>query len=346
MSNSKPTYLIFVATLLSLSVVACSLFFPGKIPAKVIPTETKPQKDTARQYSTINPQFSLPSETPTPILIHTTKPYPSPVPTKTPILAVRFVVIGDYGLAGEPEADVANLVKGWDPDFIITTGDNNYPDGKPETVDENIGQYFHDYIYPYLGEYGEGSDVNRFFPTMGNHDWSITGGKTYWDYFTLPGNERYYDFIWGPTHFFALDSDSREPDGVGLSSVQAMWLKEKLASSISPWKIVYFHHPPYSSYSEGETDWMRWPFKDWGATIVITGHSHVYERIEIDGFTYLINGLGGGPRYKFDDIVPGSKVRYRSYHGAMLVEADMDRITFQFVTRNGEVIDTHSITKK
>lgn len=42
---------------------------------------------------------------------------------------VRFAVIGDYGTAGQNELDVSNLVKSWTPDFIITVGDNNYPDG-------------------------------------------------------------------------------------------------------------------------------------------------------------------------------------------------------------------------
>ena len=30
---------------------------------------------------------------------------------------------------------------------------------------------------------------------------------------TLPGNERYYDFVQGPVHFFVIDSDQNEPDG-------------------------------------------------------------------------------------------------------------------------------------
>jgi hypothetical protein len=62
---------------------------------------------------------------------------------------VRFAVIGDYGLASQPEADVANLVRGWNPDLIITTGDNNYPLGAQSTIDQNIGQYYYDFIYPY-----------------------------------------------------------------------------------------------------------------------------------------------------------------------------------------------------
>src|SRR4029077_2269178 len=67
-----------------------------------------------------------------------------------------FAIIGDYS-AGTPARDVSNLVKGWNPDFIITTGDTNYPDGQASTIDANIGQYYHEFISPYLGSYGAGS---------------------------------------------------------------------------------------------------------------------------------------------------------------------------------------------
>src|SRR4028118_1944089 len=63
--------------------------------------------------------------------------------------SARFAVIGDYGQAGQPEQDVANRVKSWSPDFIITVGDNNYPYGEASTIDQNIGQYYRQYIYPY-----------------------------------------------------------------------------------------------------------------------------------------------------------------------------------------------------
>jgi hypothetical protein len=130
-------------------------------------------------------------------------------------------VIGDYGLAGSPEAAVADMIKSWQVEFIITTGDNNYPNGAAETIDANIGQHYHDFIYPYFGEYGEGAEQNRFFPSLGNHDWYTAAAQPYLDYFSLPGNERYYDFIWGPVHFFALNSDFNEPDGIHANSAQA-----------------------------------------------------------------------------------------------------------------------------
>ena len=81
--------------------------------------------------------------------------------------SVRFAVIGDFG-AGGPDAEaVAELVKGWDPYFIVTTGDNNYPAGEARTIDRNVGQFYHDYIAPYYGRYGPGADQNRFFPIDG-----------------------------------------------------------------------------------------------------------------------------------------------------------------------------------
>ncbi len=272
----------------------------------------------------------------------------TPVPTGTPTpepLSVRFAVIGDYGGGGRPERDVADLVNSWKPDFVITTGDNNYPDGEWTTIDANIGQFYHQYIYPYTGDYGAGADRNRFFPTLGNHDWNTDSARPYLEYFTLPGNERYYDFTWEPVHLFALDSDSREPDGVGRSSSQAAWLQEKLAASPSPWKIVYMHHPPYSSGLHGPVDWTRWPYADWGASAVISGHDHTYERILVNGVPHFVNGLGGGAIYRFVNITEGSQLRYNDDYGAMLVEATEAEMTFQFINRQGEVIDIFSLQK-
>ena len=258
---------------------------------------------------------------------------------------VRFAVIGDYGSSSPSEANVANLVKSWNPDFVITTGDNNYPDGAASTIDQNIGQYYHDFIYPYTGRYGAGADTNRFFPSLGNHDWNTAGAVPYLNYFTLPGNERYYDFVWGAVHFFAIDSDGREPDGNTSASTQAAWLKNDLAISTQPWRLVYMHHPPYSSGPHGSTPNLQWPYQAWGASAVLSGHDHTYERIEIGGFPYLINGLGGVSIYSFGAPVSGSMVRYNADYGAMLVEADDDRITFQFFARTGALVDTYTITK-
>lgn len=285
------------------------------------------------------------SPTPEPIIIITPTAVPAtPTPTLGP--TTLFAVIGDYGSAGKDLEYVAALVKSWEPEFIVTVGDNNYPSGKADTIDENIGQYFHEYIYPYIGQYGTGADINRFFPVLGNHDWKTPGAKPYLDYFELPGNERYYDVDWGAVHLFIIDSDSHEPDKIGLSSDQAAWLKTSLNASNASWKLVFMHHPPYSSGMHGSQDALQWPYKEWGADAVIAGHDHDYERLTIDGLPYFVNGLGGQPnRYPFEFTVPGSGFRYRETHGAMLLEATVDKILFQFFNVNNQLIDSYTIIK-
>lgn len=253
---------------------------------------------------------------------------------------VRIAVIGDFGLDGAPEANVAKLVHGWAPDFVVTTGDNNYPDGDASTIDANIGKYYHDFIASYGGTFGAGAKENRFFPSLGNHDWRTGSIEPFLSYFTLPGNERYYEVSWGPVDVFVLDSDSREPDGVTADSVQAQWLQHALAAADGPWKIVVMHHPPYSSGDHGSTEALQWPYAEWGATAVLAGHDHHYERIEQNGIVYYINGLGGFPeRYRIGTPVPGSIVRYNEDYGAMLITADREHITFEFVTHAGDVVD-------
>lgn len=294
------------------------------------------------------------TETPTPFIppaeanspsTGTYTPFPILTELPTTEVPVVFAVIGDYGSGDRRAGDVAELVKSWQPDFIITTGDNNYPFGSAETIDAAIGQFYHDYIYSYNGEYGAGADQNRFFPVLGNHDWLTANARPYIDYFTLPGNEYYYDFTWGPLHFFALDGDPNNPDGVGSSSIQAEWLREGLAASTAPWKIVYVHQPPYSSGRHGSVGWMRWPFAEWGASVVMAGHDHTYERLSIDGLPYFVNGVGGGAIYDFNEILPESQVRFNADYGAMRVTASSTSIVYEFITRAGEVIDVYEVQR-
>ncbi|MCP4422162.1 MAG: alkaline phosphatase, partial [Chloroflexi bacterium] len=245
------------------------------------------------------------------------------------------------------EKDVATLVNSWNVDYVITVGDNNYPDGAASTIDDNIGQYYQKYIGNYSGSYGVGSVENRFFPTLGNHDWRTETLQPYLDYFTLPNNERYYDVELDPVHLFALDSDPHEPDGISSTSTQATWLQTQMGNATAPWKLVAFHHPPYSSSSvHGSNGTMQqWPFAAWGATAVLAGHDHTYERIHQDGILYFVNGLGGRSLYNIGDPVTGSVVRYNSDYGAMHIEAAPLCINFSFYSRSGILIDNVTLYK-
>jgi hypothetical protein len=171
-------------------------------------------------------------------------------------------------------------------------------------------------------------------------------GWLYLDYFTLPGNERYYEFVWGNAHLFAIDSDGNEPDGIASDSAQACWLKDRLAASIARWKIVYMHEVPYGSGAlHGSTLTLRWPYRDWGANLVLSGHNHVYERVEIDGLAYVTNGLGGGPIHPFGIPVDGSLVRYNQDYGAGFIEVDANRLSIRFLAVDGTEVDELVLTK-
>lgn len=294
---------------------------------------------------------------------------------------MRFAVIGDFGSTAQgnkkgedlaqAERLVAEMVKGWNPSFILTLGDNNYECGAASTLFENIGQYYCDFIYnpgAPAGQVCRGRAArdrqNRFFPTLGNHDYYTPNAAPHLAYFSeLPGNRRYYDFVQGPVHFFALNSESKEacadieegqekkqcaepectyePDGADPNSKQAAWLRERMKASKSPWKVVYFHRPPYSCGEKQMAPWMRWPFEEWGASAVVSGHRHVYERIvrrASPNFPYFVNGVGGTelsgcrkedaarnlPPAEFD------ATHVEDRHGAMLVEATPQQLTIQF----------------
>lgn len=265
----------------------------------------------------------------------------SPRLLQRPANTLIFAVIGDYGMDNADERRVATLVKSWSPEFIITTGDNNYPLGEQATLDANIGKYYAEYIYPYTGAYTKTATMNRFFPSMGNHDWYTAGATPYLNYFALPGNERYYDFIWGPVHFFSIDSDGNEPDGITVSSAQANWLQTQLAASTSCWNLVYLHHAPYSSGPHGSNATLQWQYKSWGADAVLAGHDHDYERIYQNGLVYFVNGTGGAALYSFGAPIAGSLVRYNAKHGAMRVTATDSSLTYELINVDGVVIDTY-----
>ena len=271
---------------------------------------------------------------------------------------IQFAVIGDFGTNSKAEGQVAALVKSWNPEFIATLGDNNYPDGGSASLDGNVGRYYSDYIGGYSGSYGPGAPTNRFFPALGNHDWGTRSGKPplpkpHTDYFSLPGNERYYTYTRGPVQFFVLDSgdgsgtssDGFEPDGITSDSTQGRWLRDALSRSTSPWQVVCLHHPPHSSGPHGGTPVMRWPFKEWGADLVLAGHDHVYERLEQDGLPFLVNGVGGASLTEFGPPVDGSDFRRSGVFGALRGSANESYLRMEMVGVDGRVVDTLMIEK-
>ena len=303
--------------------------------------------------------------------------YQSRYATSNEILV--FAIEGDLGDEGSVEESVANLIKSWDPAFIVTCGDNDYStDGQQfDGFDRGIGRYFHEYVYNYHGIHGEGSDTWKFFPALGDHDgndWqSPFSIENYLDFFSLPNQDlpggfntehgRYYQFRWGDVHVFVLntwDWSVAEPDGADKDSQQAEWLKEQACASDALFKIVISHWPPYGSNRHWHTGdgrhLMDWRWKAMGIDMIFSGNDHGYEKVVLpEGFKYkgvnnegvfgITSAGGGASLYQHSEpFHPGSEVRY-SGHGASRITVNGSTLTHEFITPEGEVVDTWTITK-
>lgn len=287
--------------------------------------------------------------------------------------SVRFAVIGDFGKANQVEQNVADMIDGKNVDFVATVGDNVYAgqnDGSAwDAIDNKIGQYYHEYIYPYLGAYGAGSadQLNHFFPLLGNHDYGH-GGDTdiplldcvadgglnacsqdqgaWYDYFDLPGNERTYSVTQGAVEIFLFSDYYRDADWAynENNNVALQTVKNGLLNSTATWKVVLLHFPPYVSASGvnfGAENNRRFDFEAWGADAVIAGHNHIYERLEVDGFPYFVNGTAGSDNGWNNTLSPHSKKIVAGMGGgAMIIDADTSQINFQYFTSDGVLHDS------
>ena len=264
----------------------------------------------------------------------------------------EIAFIGDFGGDTPAQADVANLIDSWKPNFIVTVGDNRY--GIAD-LDLAVGKYYCDYLHraqpgPHCPSGGT-TNRNRFFPTVGNHDYSDGNGiQDYLDYFRIPGHlagssntsgtELYYDFTLGSVHFISLNSETGESE----NSAQALWAKDQLENSTAPFQVVLMHRSTYTSVERGSrAGHMRWPFEEWGADAIINGDDHLYERLMIGNIPYIVNGAGGRSLHRFGTIDAASKARFSANYGALRLLATNDKLEFEYYSRDGVVRDSFEL---
>ena len=211
--------------------------------------------------------------------------------------AVRLWVIGDSGKPGKTASAVRDAMKIWideNPregkpflDQWLMLGDNAYRSGSNLQYQKAV-----------FDSYPEVLRNISLWPGYGNHD---ARRRAFFDIFSLPeqaesggeasGTEHYYSFDYANVHTVMLDSQdsNRESDGEMLN-----WLKRDLEAyklSGQDWLIVVFHHPPYTKGShdsddEGDSGGRMIDMRQavlpvlerYGADLVMSGHSHGYER--------------------------------------------------------------------
>lgn len=211
------------------------------------------------------------------------------VPVKNDLL-LRFVSVSDTGTGEKTQYAVAkamNVYHSQKPyDLVVLAGDNVYNNGEIE----KIGDVFE---RPYAPLLKQGV---KFQACLGNHDIRTANGNLQVKYPHFNMNGRYYTFRHGKVQFFALDTNHNAD-----WKNQLAWLEQELKNSDAPWKVVFGHHPVYSSGMYGSNPTFMKTlaplFAKYGVKLYINGHEHNYERTHsINGTTYLISGAGADTR--------------------------------------------------
>ncbi len=138
---------------------------------------------------------------------------------------------------------------------------------------------------------------------IGNHE---KASPHFYEFLPLPpgggkSNEEWWSFDYGNVHFVGIDSNSiTGANAIKLMHEQVAWVKNDLAKSKATFKVVFFHHPIYSSTWDGgvnvplQQEWEQ-IFCDTGVDVVFNGHMHCYEHFFVHGIHYVVTGGGGAP---------------------------------------------------
>lgn len=252
--------------------------------------------------------------------------------------SLKFGVLGDFGTGNRNQYEMADqMAKVWERfkfKFVVTVGDNLYGSQRPQ-----------DFVTKFERPYEALLDNDvKFYASLGNHD---AREQRYYKLFNMDG--KLYHSFKAPdedVRFFALDSGY-------MNEVQVEWVEKELKDSNEKWKIVYFHHPVYSSGDRHGSDRrlrqvLEPLFIKYNVSVVLQGHDHVYERVKPqNGIAYFVVGSGGQLRRGNIDQSSGITARgFDTDLAFMAAEVSGDEMYFNAISRPGNVVDSGIITRR
>lgn len=270
---------------------------------------------------------------------------------------VRFAVIGDAGTGGKNQAKVAQQLlevqRKTNFNLLLFLGDNVYENGSPKDFEKKL-------VKPYSPLFLRGVE---FRGAIGNHDARSKNGVIMQQMIFNMGIKTYYSFNKGNNliDYFAINSTDlakgRKPQE---TKEQLEWFENKLAKSEATWKIVFMHHPIYSSAGRhgldgpDEDEMLRVRelleplYIKYGVNISLNGHDHVYERTKPQkGIIYFTSGAGA--KLRKGDLKTNSPFyaygndKVRSF---MLFSVKSDSIRFWAIGIEGDILDSGIINSK
>jgi len=307
----------------------------------------------------------------------------------------RVWVLGDFGMTNQFAIPVRDAYYGFTgakyTDLWLMLGDNAYHGGSDAVWQVAV-----------FNTYSNLLRQTVVWSTIGNQETFNSATQppsVYLQAFSFPpnaeaggvasGTERYYSFDYGNVHFICLDSmSSARTNG----SPMLTWLDADLAASTNYWIVAFWHHPPYSKGSNDsdvrtEEIEMRTNavplLENYGVDLVLSGHSHSYERSYLlDGhygfsssFTtnFLKNGgdgrVGGNGAYAKNSSGPAGHqgavyavtgsgcslgggplnhpAMYRSLNnlGSMVLDFHANRLEAKFIRETGAIDDSFTLIK-
>jgi hypothetical protein len=238
---------------------------------------------------------------------------------------LHFAAKGDWGDGSAAQARVsAAICAAHDARpfaFVLTTGDNFYlPDGvatadnwlRPEECIRRRGL--------------------RYVASWGNHDLGGDATRT-----VLGAAARQYTFREGPVRFVILDGNRPESVPARRRLIRALARRDSAAT------VVVVHQPLVTAglHDGGPARWKR-IIEAGGATLVLQGHNHLYERIHQRGVAYVTTGGGGAVITPCLRPRPG-QAACRPRHHFTLITADERRLVIRARSDDGEDFDRVSV---
>jgi DNA repair exonuclease SbcCD nuclease subunit len=268
-------------------------------------------------------------------------------------------VLGDWGRKGEFNqkalADRMNATGALiEPEFIISTGDNFYPNGVASIHDPQWKYSFED-VY-------DGSYVNcPWYVVLGNHDYR-TNAQAEIDYSAVSARwkmpDRYFTvrigeeedepsvrFVFIDTSPFELEyyEETKYKDKVAGqdTTTQKVWMDSVLAINDADWKIVVGHHPFYTGGKRiDEENTVRNSLEPLltrhNVDVYFAGHEHDLQHIKPEKPTHhFISGAGSEVRPT--GMLPISLFA-ESIQGFMVVSVLKDTLLVQVIDYMGNVL--------